>query len=531
MEAIEETTLEPTLERALETVRARETSLLDTLVAERVGVARAAQRHWAEHPVRERLAVLRRLRRGIAAMGLGTGGTGDLAASVHRESWAETLTAEVIPLAEALRFLEREAEALLAPRRPGAAGRPTWLRGIELEIHREPHGVVLVIGPSNYPLFLPGVQTLQALAAGNAVLLKPGRGGGEAAGALASALAAAGLPEGLVDVLPERPECVRMVLDAGVDKVVLTGSAATGRAVLRELAPRLVPATVELSGCDAAFVRADADLDRVTDALVFGLRLNSGATCIAPRRVFVDLRLAPELAGRLGRTVRPLAPTRVPPTVAGRARERIAEAIELGARRLSGSFRPESLQAGLFPPVVLADVPPRAALLSEDLFAPVLSLVPVCGDEEALALDARCPYALGASVFGSEVGARALARRIRAGVVVVNDLVVPTADPRLPFGGRGDSGFGVTRGAEGLLEMTVPKALAVRTRKRGRLRHLETPVPEDEALFRAFLAVGHGGLGTRLRGAVALFRALLRRAFGEQPLQDPIGREPGEMGS
>lgn len=523
--------MEAVFETALETVQARETSLLDTLVAERVGAARAAQRHWAERPVRERLTVLRRLRRDIAATGLGTGGTGDLAASVHRESRVETLTAEVIPLAEALRFLEREAEALLAPHRPGAAGRPWWLGGVDLEIHREPHGVVLVVGPSNYPLFLPGVQTVQALAAGNAVLLKPGRGGKEAAESMASRLAEAGLPEGLVDVLPERPECVRMALDAGVDKVVLTGSAATGRAVLRELAPRLVPATMELSGCDAAFVRADADLDRVTDALVFGLRLNGGATCIAPRRVFVDARLAQELADRLGRAVRSLAPTEVAPAVAERSRERIAEALEIGARRLTGPFRPESLQAGFFPPVVLTGVPPQAALLSEDLFAPVLSLVPVSGDEEALAFDARCPYALGATVFGAEAGARALARRIRAGVVVVNDLIVPTADPRLPFGGRGDSGFGVTRGAEGLLEMTVPKALAVRVRKRGRLRHLEPPVPEDEALLRAFLALVHGGLGTRVRGAVALCRALLRRAFGRQSLQDRIGRESEEVGS
>lgn len=484
--------------------------VLDILVAERVRIARAAQRQWAERPVRERLAVLRRLRRNIAAAALT--GDADLAASVHRKSRAETLSAEVLPLVEALRFVEREAESLLAPRRPGAAGRPSWLTGVDLEIHREPHGVVLVIGPSNYPLSLPGVQTVQALAAGNAVLLKPGRGGKESADALATALTDAGLPEGLVDVLSEQPDRVRKALDAGVDKVVLTGSADTGREVLRELAPRLVPATMELSGCDAAFVRADADLDRVTAALAFGLRLNGGATCIAPRRVFVDTRLAPELATRLQRAVLSVAPTRVPPEIAGRARELIAEALELGARRLSGPVRAQSLQADFFPPVVLADVPPQAALLSEDLFAPVLSLVPVSGDEEALALDGRCPYALGATVFGSETGARALARRIPAGVVVVNDMVVPTADPRLPFGGRGESGFGITRGAEGLLEMTVPKALAVRTRKRGRLRHLEPPEPDDEALFRAFLAVGHGDLRTRLGGTVALCRALLRRA-------------------
>ena len=515
-------------------MRAPEEPLLDILVTERVMIARSAQRPWAERSVRDRLAVLRRLRRNIAAAALGGDphGLTDLAASVQRDSRTETLSAEVLPLVEAVRFLEREAEVLLAPRRPGAAGRPSWLGGVDLEIHREPHGVVLVIGPSNYPLSLPGIQTVQALVAGNAVLLKPGRAGHGAAAALATALAAAGLPEGLLDVLPERSECVRMALEVGVDKVVLTGSADTGREVLRELAPRLVPATMELSGCDAAFVRADADLDRATDALVFGLRLNGGATCIAPRRVFVDSRLAPQLATRLEGAVRSLPPTRVSPEVAGRARRLIEEALRLGARRLSGplrldNFRPDNFQADFFPPVVLVDVPREAALLSEDLFAPVLSLVSVSGDGEALALDARCPYALGASVFGAEAGARALARRIRAGVVVVNDMVVPTADPRLPFGGRGASGFGVTRGAEGLLEMTVPKALAVRARKRGRLRHLEPPAPGDESLLRAFVAVGHGNFTTRLRGAVALCRALVRRTR-EKPSTTPAGSDRAE---
>jgi len=516
--------------------------------------AREAQRCWAQVPVTERLAVLRRLRRQIAASGLAAGAD-DLAARVARSgavrSPGEILTSEVIPLVEALRFLEREAVRLLASRRPGADGRPWWLWGVDLEIHREPLGVVLVVGPSNYPLFLPGVQTVQALAAGNAVLLKPGRGGSSAALRLARLLAEAGLPEGLLTVLPEAPEAVHEALAAGIDKVVLTGSAATGRAVLAELAPRLVPATLELSGCDAAFVREDADVDRVVDALTFGLRLNGGATCIAPRRAFVHVGRAPELASRLGRAAAALPVVAVAPEVARRARELVREALDLGARSLSldGAGLIDALRADGFPAVVLADVPPEAPILREDLFAPILSLVSVSGDEEALRRDETCPYALGASVFGTEAGAEALARRIRAGVVVVNDLIVPTADPRLPFGGRGESGFGVTRGAEGLLEMTVPKAVAVRRPRAGRLRHLEPLTTEDEPLFRAFLAFAHGGLRTRFHGAVALLRNLLRRAVGRvasQPVSNPAspdkrtkmqespaertGREPEEVG-
>lgn len=506
--------------------------MASALVAERVKAARRAQSRWAARPVRGRLAVLRRLRRLLAQpSAVGAAGV-DLAACGGRASHSETLTAEILPLAEALRFLEREAEDLLAPRRPG--GRPFWLSGVDLEIQREPLGVVLVIGPSNYPIFLPGVQTVQALAAGNAVLLKPGRKGTAAACALADLLREAGLPDGALGILPEDPEVVQRVLDCGgsvarqpgIDKVVLTGSAETGREVLAELAPRLVPAVMELSGCDAAFVRKDADLDRVVDALVFGLRLNAGATCIAPRRVFVESTLAASLADRLDQAAWSLPRVTVAPDTAQRARKLIREAVRLGARCLTCTEGPAALRAEAFPAVVLADVPPQAGILREDLFAPVISLVAVGGDDEALAFDELCPYALGATIFGREPGARALARRVRAGVVVINDLIVPTADPRLPFGGRGQSGFGVTRGAEGLLAMTAPKALAVRRSHRGRLRHLEPVTENDETLFQAFLALGHGDLPTRLRGGLALCRALVRRLLGRSDSKRPPSKEP-----
>jgi len=320
---------------------------------------------------------------------------------------------------------------------------------VEAEVRREPLGLVLILAPANNLLFLPGAQTAQALAAGNAVLWKPGWGGTAAAGAFLALTRAAGLPPGLLTVLPEEPEAAREAIAAGVDKVLLTGSAATGREVLPELGRRLIPAVAELSGDDPLFVLPGADLDRVARALRFGRTLNHGETCIAPRRVFVPRDLIPGLKERLA---------------------------------------------------------------SLGLEAP---LIPVASVEEALAEARRSPYALGASVFGPEEEAVALAGRIRAGVVVVNDLIVPTADPRLPFGGRGESGFGVTRGAEGLLELTAPKVVAVRRSRR--LFHFEEPHPVDADLFRAYLTLTHaGGLRARLRGAAALLRNLARRGRGRR---------------
>src|SRR4051812_27290966 len=143
-----------------------------------VEAARRSQAAWAATPLAARLRLLRRLRDRIAEH---AAGLAEAAGRASVRNAAEALVAEVLPLADACRFLERRAVSLLRPRRLGIGGRPAWLWGARAEVLREPVGVVLVIGPSNYPLMLPGVQALQALAAGNAVLWKPGVGGGPAA--------------------------------------------------------------------------------------------------------------------------------------------------------------------------------------------------------------------------------------------------------------------------------------------------------------------------------------------------------------
>jgi len=473
-------------------------------VSRQIDRARRAQEEWAARSAAERLRCVRRLRHAIALS------ADALAASVQhaqRSSPAETLAAEIIPLADACRFLERKAAGALAPKRLGTRGRPWWLFGTRLTITREPYGVVLILGPWNYPLFLPGVQAIQALTAGNAVILKPGCGGSAATVQLARLCDKAGVPRDLIAVLPESVEAAEAAIAAGVDKVVLTGSAETGRSVLAQLAPRLVPATMELSGCDAVIVRADADLDLVVSALVFGLRLNGGATCIAPRRVFVHHTLAADLEERLVEAVASLGPAPVDPAVARRVQRAVVEAVVGGARLLTG----ELSQDRQFRPVVVTRARPHMQLLKSDLFAPVMSLVPVTSDAAALEGLRQCPYALGAAVFGERRGAEALAAKIPAGSVVVNDLIVPTADPRLPFGGRRESGFGVTRGLEGLLEMTVVKSTSVRCS--GWRPHLQPSRPGDARVLRAYLAASHAGsIRDRLAGAWEMIRAAFERA-------------------
>jgi acyl-CoA reductase-like NAD-dependent aldehyde dehydrogenase len=187
----------------------------------------------------------------------------------------------------------------------------------------------------------------------------------------------------------------------------------------------------------------------------------------------------------------------------------VTEALAGGAHLLAGTVQPDG---SLHTPLIFAGIKPSMRLVQEDIFAPVLSLITVADDDEALAFAAQCPYALGATIFSrDESAARALAARVRAGVVIINDLIVPTADPRLPFGGRGRSGFGVTRGAEGLLEMTAPKVVTIR---HGKSRpHFDESHPADAELFIAYIQAAHTrGWRNRLTALKKLFRSLKQRS-------------------
>lgn len=430
------------------------------------------------------------------------------AAACRQRPVAEALTSEVLPLIDACRFLERNARRLLATRRLGWRHRPLWLTGVAAEIRREPLGVVLILAPSNYPLFLAGAQILQALTAGNAVLAKPAPGCAAPLVRLADHLTRAGLPSGVLTVLDEGVFAGRSVMDAGVDQVVLTGAAETGVEVLKTLAPQLTPSIMELSGSDPVFVLPGADLDQAAGAIVAGLTLNAGRSCIGPRRLFASRATVDELreliANRL--TDQEAAP------LTGTALERVQGLVK-AADAAGCSFQPSRPDGdrGLLAPCLLADARPVLSHFDDDIFAPVLALVAVDDMEEALALAAACPYALGASIFGPVAEAVAFAARVKAGAVTINDLIVPTADPRLPFGGSGKSGFGVTRGAEGLLAFTKIKTVSISAARR-RPYH-QPPAPEDAVLFQAYAELAHGaGFAPRLRALIRLMATAGRRS-------------------
>jgi len=421
--------------------------------------ARAAQKAWGRLPVRKRLAPLRELRHRLVE------GADALCAAVGRDVGKEpheTLAAELLPLADTARFLEREAERVLRPRRVPTSQRPWWLTGQSDTVYRRPRGVVGIVGTWNYPLLLNGAQALHALAAGNAVLWKPSEVAPASAAALADLLHGVGFSADLFQVLPATRDAGARLTDAAIDHLVFTGSAAVGRLVAKRLGERLVSSSLELSGCDAMFVLDDADLDLASRAAWFGCVLNNGQTCLGVRRVFVHKAVYEPFCDKLRALAKDAPPRRLALAAqVEQARRLVRDALADGGRLLVG--RPDGPDDS-FPPTVVLDATPTAAMCREASFAPLMAVMAVESLEAAFEMDAACPYALGASIFTKSVAkVGPLATLLRAGSVAINDVIAPTGHPSTPFGGTGDSGWGHTRGEEGLLEMTTPQVVSLRT--------------------------------------------------------------------
>jgi aldehyde dehydrogenase (NAD+) len=432
--------------------------------------------NWNSRTIKERCQIIARVANEIT---LAAEELIELCRSDHRTDACETIAAELIPLCDGLRWLERHGARCLAPKQYGWRGRPVWLWGVHSEVRRDPLGTVLILAAWNYPILLPGVQLAQSLVAGNRVCLKPAQGCEAVTRRLVECFYSSGVPESSLELLPSSPQAAIDAMNRGVNLVVLTGSSQTGRSVMRHAAETLTPCILELGGCDAVIALDDCDLDRIASSVRFALTFNSGATCIGPRRIFASHQVADQIVHDLVGPWRAEVPKYV---IHPRARElvarTIAEAVSEGAVDVLGRFDAEAVRrTGQMSPVILDQVQQGQRITSADLFAPVVSVIRVGSADDAVARVNECPFGLTTSVFGSEASCRHVARRLQVGTVVINDIMVPTVDPRLSFGGRGESGFGVTRGEEGLLALTRPVVVAVR---RGRLLlHLKERQPGD----------------------------------------------------
>ena len=423
-------------------------------VQELVAEAGYAQERWGEATLAGRRDLLVRL--GEFVLDRADEIAGTVVAETAKPR-TEAFTTELFPALDAVTWLARSTPKLLAPERIRFA--KLHLKHKRAWLEYEPVGVAGVIAPWNFPFAIPFTQVAFAVAAGNAVVLKPSELTPLSGALIAELFEAAGAPAGLVRVAQGDGAVGEALVKAhGLGKVLFTGSAEVGRRVAAEAGSRLVPVTLELGGKDPMVVFDDADLDRAVAGALWASFMNCGQVCSGVERILVERALYEPFVEELARRA---CMVEIGPLISEEQRSRVgelvADAVASGARVLTGGHVPD--RAGWFyAPTVLVNVPASARIAQEETFGPVVEVSPVAGEAEAVRKANAGPFGLGASVWTKDAGrAQRVASRLRAGTVWHNDHAYSYGAAQASWGGRGESGFGRTHSKHGLYDLTAPK--------------------------------------------------------------------------
>ena len=426
--------------------------------------ARQAQVAWSKLSFRARAQFILKTREIVLAQ------VDEIASLIARETGkppAEAIAMEVTPTLDLMQFFARSAERML--KRQKIAIGQFQLMGRSSYLFYKPVGVVGIISPWNFPWATPLDEVVMALMAGNAVVLKPSELTPFTALKIGEVFKQAKLPEGLVEIVTGDGSTGAALVEAGVDKVMFTGSVATGKRVAAAAAKRLTPVVLELGGKDAMIVLEDANLPNAARAAVWGGFANAGQACASIERLYVHESIAKHFTDLVVEETRKLKiglPTDDEVDLGSMTNERqlriveshVEDAVEQGARIETGGRRVENTGGWFYEPTVITNVDHSMGVMRDETFGPVLPIMTFKTDDEAVRLANDSIYGLTAAVFTSNITrGRRLAEKIEAGTVMINEVVYTHAIAQTPWGGVKQSGYGRTHGRLGLLELVTPQ--------------------------------------------------------------------------
>jgi len=422
--------------------------------------AREAFRVWSAMNFKQRALVLLSARDQLLTH------SEELIELICRENGKPRLEAlvEITYVCDVLTFYSKQARRFLKPHRVT----PHLLRNKKVTVHYQPRGVIGMITPWNFPLILTIGEAIPALATGNTVIIKPSEWtpliATRGAELLRQVFSDHGLPEDILQIVNGYGETGGALVD-DADMIAFTGSVRTGKMIAERAAKRLVPVSLELGGKDPMIVLRDADIERAANAAVWGAFTNSGQVCISVERVYVEDSIADEFTRRVIEKTQALRQgsdvnepeTRVDigamtfPRQIETVEDHIADARARGAQVLTGGHRNQNLPGRYFEPTVLSNVNHSMKIMTEETFGPVLPIMRVRDEDEALRLANDSRYGLNASVFTRDKArGERIAAQVEAGITCVNDVIAGFGVTDAPSGGLKESGIGKRHGAEGI---------------------------------------------------------------------------------
>ena len=437
-------------------------------VRQAVENSRKAFQVWRKTPFAERRRIVMRAREVILAQ------MDEIAKLISDEMGkplAEAMSAEIAPVLDLMQFFAKNTEKMLRPekRNIGLLG----LMGRSSKIIYKPLGVVGIISPWNFPLSIPLGEVVMALMAGNTVVLKPSELTPVIGEKIAEILEVARLPKNVLQVVSGDGKTGSALVDANVDKIMFTGSVATGKKVAERAAKTLTPVVLELGGKDPMIVFADSNLDKASSAAVWGAFTNSGQACSSVERLYVQEKIAEKFTRLIVEKTEELQQgpgsdedveigSMSSETQIKIVEDHVEEFRKSGADILTGGKRNESFKGVFFSPTVIKGANNEMRPMREETFGPTLPIATFKTEDEAIDLANDTDFGLTASVWtGDLTRGKRVAEKILAGTVMVNEVLYTHGIGQTPWGGFTDSGYGRTHGKEGLMELVAPQHIHI----------------------------------------------------------------------